>query len=246
MAGVRVVALYDIHANLPALRAVLPEAIAAEPDVVVIGGDVLPGPQPAETLAALLALDMPLRWVRGNGDRETVDAFDGRDIREGPVADGTRWTARQLSREHRDLLAGFEETVTLDDVLFCHGSPRSDEEIITRVTPEGRLRDVLDGVDARLVVCGHTHQQFDRRVGARRVVNAGSVGMPYEGEAAAFWLLLDGEVHLRRTAYDIEAAAAEMRATGFPDIDEMMLRESLLEPTDSGEVARYFEDLATR
>jgi diadenosine tetraphosphatase ApaH/serine/threonine PP2A family protein phosphatase len=112
------------------------------------------------------------------------------------------------------------------------------------VTPEARLREVLSGVEAPLVVCGHTHQQFDRRAGERRVVNAGSVGMPYEGEAAAFWLLLNPEVDLRRTAYDIEAAAAEMRATGFPDIDELMLRESLLEPTDPDRVARYFEDLA--
>ena len=93
------------------------------------------------------------------------------------------------------------------------------------------------------MVCGHTHHQFDRAVLGKRLLNAGSVGMPYEDEPAAYWLLLeDGEPRLRRTAYDIAAAAERLRASGFPDVEELMLRESLLEPVGSAFIARHFED----
>ncbi|MDX6701245.1 MAG: hypothetical protein QOF26_1471, partial [Baekduia sp.] len=129
-------------------------------------------------------------------------------------------------------------------VLFCHGSPRSDEEIITGLTGADRLAPMLAGVAETTIVGGHTHRQFDRQIAGRRVINAGSVGMPYEGDAAAFWALLGPAVELRRTAYDVEAAARIMRATGLPDVDELMLRESLLEPTDPDEVAAYFEGRA--
>ena len=115
-------------------------------------------------------------------------------------------------------------------MLFCHGSPRSDEEIITAVSPEERLAPMLEGVAEDTVVCGHTHHQFDRAVLGKRLLNAGSVGMPYEDEPAAYWLLLGRRAELRRTAYDIAAAAERLRASGFPDVDELMLRESLLEP----------------
>jgi hypothetical protein len=137
--------------------------------------------------------------------------------------------------------------VSLDGILFCHGSPRSDEEIITALSPEARLAPMLDGVAEAVVVCGHTHHQFDRAVLGRRLVNAGSVGMPYEDEAAAYWLLLDdGEPSLQRTDYDIGAAVERLRATGFPDIDELMLRESLLEPVGSAFVAQHFEERRPR
>jgi diadenosine tetraphosphatase ApaH/serine/threonine PP2A family protein phosphatase len=90
-------------------------------------------------------------------------------------------------------------------------------------------------------VCGHTHQQFDLRVGEQRVLNAGSVGMPYEGTAAAFWLLLGPDVELRRTDYDVPAAVEAMRATGMPDVDKLLLQESLIEPVDPDWVTRHFE-----
>ena len=133
--------------------------------------------------------------------------------------------------------------MSLDGILFCHGSPRSDEEIITAITPESRLAPMFEGVEEGTIVGGHTHHQYDRAVLGKRLLNAGSVGMPYEDEPAAYWLLLeDGEPSLRRTDYDIAAAVERLRATGFPDIDEIMLRESLLEPVGSAYVARHFED----
>ena len=129
--------------------------------------------------------------------------------------------------------------------LFCHGSPRSDTEIITALSPDEQLAPMLDGVAEDVVVCGHTHHQFDRRVHGRRILNAGSVGMPYEDEPAAYWLWLGPGAELRRTDYDIAAAAERMRAAGLPGLDELMLRESLLEPVGAAFVAREFEARAT-
>ena len=108
--------------------------------------------------------------------------------------------------------------VVVDGIRFCHGAPGSDTEPITRLTPEGRLRSLLASVDERVVVCGHTHVQFDRTVDGIRVLNAGSVGAPYEAEPAAYWLELDPEPRFRRTGYDVEAAVARIRASGYPNM----------------------------
>jgi putative phosphoesterase len=241
---VRVAALYDIHGNLPALEAVLAEVEAAAPDVVVIGGDVVAGPLPSETLERLVTLGDRVRWVMGNADRMVIEAFDrgGRpaDL-DDPIDRLDAWVARQLTREQRDRLAAFEPLVHVDGTLFCHGSPRSDEEIITMVSADERLVPMLEGVSEDVVVCGHTHHQFDRRVGGTRVINAGSVGRPYEDEPAAYWLWLGADVELRRTDYDIDAAVQRLRASGLPEVDELVLRESLLEPIGAAAAARELE-----
>jgi predicted phosphodiesterase len=244
----RIAALYDIHGNLPALEAVLSEVDRAGVDGLVIGGDVAAGPLPHETVEALMALPRA-RFVRGNADREIVEAFDaGRDRIEDehdPAARAAVFAAARLSQSHRDFLAEFEQAVELEldglgPAIFCHGSPRSDTEIVTTVTPEARLAEVLRAVAQPLVVCGHTHRQFDRRVDGHRVLNAGSVGMPYEGRAGAYWALLGPEVELRRTDYDLAHALATLRGGGFPDFDEMV-KESLVEPADPDWVADFFE-----
>jgi predicted phosphodiesterase len=246
-----VAALYDVHGNLPALEAVLADPAFARAEAVVVGGDVASGPMPAEVLDRLAALDLPVRWVRGNADREVVDFFDRGDTDasvhppDDPAARSDAFTAGRIEHAHRDLLAGFEEVVRLDGALYCHGSPRSDDEIITAITPAERLEPMLEGVDEALVVCGHTHHQFDLRAGARRVVNAGSVGLPYEGQPGAFWLLVaDGEPEPHRTDYDVGAAIAAMNATGYPDFEEL-IRESLVEPVTAEAVAHHFEKAAT-
>jgi predicted phosphodiesterase len=246
-ASMIVAALDDIHGNLPALEAVLADPAFAQVEAVVVGGDVVPGPMPAEVLDRLAGLGLPVRWVRGNGDREAVEAFDRGDDDpsayppDAHAARGAAHTARCITRAHRDLLAGFEDVVRLDGVLHCHGSPRSDVEMITEITPAARLGPMLEGVEEAVVVCGHTHHQFELQSGRRRVVNAGSIGMPYQGDAAAFWLLVrDGEPDMRRTGYDIDAAVAAMRATTYPDTDDL-IGDSLLEPIPSERVARMFE-----
>jgi len=191
---VRVAALYDIHGNLPALDAVLAEVDA---DVILVGGDFVAGPWPAETYERLTSLEGDVRFIRGNADREVVEEEPGRAPPE--LMDFVRG---RLSDDAFSFLRSLPLTETIDRVLFCHATPRDDKEIFTRVSPEESWREALDGVDADIVVCGHTHIQFDRPIGDIRVVNAGSVGMPYEREAGAYWALLDGnDVELRRTEY---------------------------------------------
>jgi putative phosphoesterase len=240
--GSRVAAIYDVHGNLPALEAVLADLESLKPDLIVVGGDVVAGPMPAEVLDRLAALGKNICFVRGNADREVVAVYDdGRYAEATDAADPAERTAAfaasKIDRAHRDLLASFAERIVVEgegigQVLFCHGSPRSDEEIVTAATTEGRLREILAGVDQDLVVCGHTHAQFDRRVGGKRVINAGSVGMPYQGKpVGAFWLLLGaGGVSLQRTDYDLDRAVERIRATGYPNAED--LAQILLKPPD--------------
>jgi putative phosphoesterase len=244
-----VAALYDVHGNLPALDAVLADPAFAPADAVVVGGDVVAGPMPAEVLDRLAGLERPVRWVRGNADRLVVDHVDRGDVDPAAHNDAPgradAFAAGRLGAAQRDLLASFEPTVSLGGCLFCHGSPRDDDEVITAFSPDARVAPMLADVREPLVVCGHTHRQLDRRVGGRRLVNAGSVGMPYEGRPGAFWLLLeDGEPRPQRTEYDVAAAAAAIGATGFPLADDL-LNESLLQPADPDAVARFFEARAT-
>jgi putative phosphoesterase len=225
---VRVAALSDVHGNLPALEAVLADLEREHVDEIVCGGDTCAGPMPREALELLQARGA--RFVRGNADR---------------LLDG--WPADRLPEAQRAWLRELPLSLSLEvdglgAVLFCHATPRSDEEIVTRLTPEEAVAAALDGVEERVVVCGHVHEQYDRRVGHHRIVNAGSVGLPYEGRAAAFWMLLGPDVEHRATEYDLAAALDAMRATGYPDLDEH-LRESLLEPADPDEISRYFESL---
>src|SRR5919202_443259 len=246
----RVAAVYDIHGNLPALEAVLSDLKRVEPDLVVVGGDVASGPMPTEVLDRLMALKERVRFVRGNADREVLAAYrGGRSAIEAYISDPalrmSGWAAARLEERHYDLLASFSERLIVEtegigEVLFCHATPRSDEEILTTATPDDRLREILSEVDQHLVVCGHVHTQFDRRVGGKRVINAGSVGMPYQGEpVGAFWLLLDFEVKFRRSSYNLRRAVEEFRAIGYPAADDMA--ESLLEPPDPKWVADFFE-----
>jgi putative phosphoesterase len=242
----RIAALHDVHGNLPALDAVLAAVDAEEVDAIVVGGDVVPGPMPVEALDRLLALGPRARFLRGNTDRLVVDAFDGRPLpaRLPPaVQEQIAWSAAQLDRSHRDFLAALPETLALrvrglGEVLVCHATPRSDEELLTRLTPVERVRPMLDGVSERLVVCGHTHMQYDRTVDGIRVVNAGSVGMPF-GPPGAYWLLLGPDVRLMRTGYDLEAAADRVRRTAYPQADAFAERNVLGPPTEEDMLAAF-------
>jgi predicted phosphodiesterase len=234
----RIAALYDIHANLPALEAVIDEVRRERVDRIIIGGDVLPGPMPAETLSCLLALDIPVSYIIGNGDREVLAFKAGIDSGVVPpyFQEAMRWNAQELTPAHERLIASWPATLRLrvpdvGDVFFCHATPRNDTEIFTRLTPADRLAPLFDPVAAPLVVCGHTHMQFDRMVGATRVVNAGSAGMPFQ-EPGAYWLLIGPEVELRRTSYDLSKAAARIRATRYPQAEEFAERNVLNAPSE--------------
>ena len=217
----RVAALYDIHGNLPALEAVLQEVRQAAVDTIVVGGDVVIGPMPRETVTCLLELNLPVQFIYGNAEVAVLDQMAGKNPAAVPeqYLPIVRWTAQELRPEDQRLLASWPKTIRLDiqgigDVLFCHGTPRDDNEIFTRLTPEERLLPVFQGL--HVVVCGHTHMQFDRMIGMTRVVNAGSVGAPF-GEPGADWLLLGPEVEFRHTMYDLREAAERIRATNYPE-----------------------------
>jgi predicted phosphodiesterase len=238
----QVAAIYDIHGNLPALEVVLTEIRRAAVDRIVVGGDVLPGPMPRETLDCLLGVDdLPVQFLRGNGDRAVLEEMAGAEASgvPEPFREVVRWSARQLQPEHERQLAAWPRTLQLEipglgQVLFCHATPRSDTEIFTRLTPESRLLPVFAGLDTAVVVCGHTHMQFDRGIGSLRVVNAGSVGMPY-GEPGAYWLLLGPDVRLQHTPYDLAAAAERIRATSYPQAREFAAQD-VLQPRSEKEV----------
>jgi putative phosphoesterase len=241
----RVAALYDIHGNLPALEAVLADARAARVEFIVIGGDVVPGPMPRETLELLLSLDIPAWYIRGNGEAAVLEEMAGREATAVPerFRANVRWVAAQLETRHQRAMSAWPATLRIEiaglgAVLFCHATPRSDSEIFTRVTDESRVRPAFDGVDADIVVCGHTHMQFDRRVGGARVLNAGSVGMPF-GEPGAYWLQLGPAVTLRRTSYDLDDAAARVRAGAYPEAYEFA-EGNILHPPSEREVMERF------
>jgi putative phosphoesterase len=241
----RVAVLCDIHGNLPALEAVLQDVRRAGPDRVVIGGDVLPGPMPRECLDALLGLDIPVQFIHGNGDRESLAHLSGREMTtvpepfRGPVI----WAAEQLGQKYRPILASWPLSLRVDVpplgvVFFCHSTPRNDVEIFTRLTPEEVLKPLFEGLGAQVVVCGHTHMQFDRMVGSVRVVNAGSVGMPF-GEPRADWLMLGPDVELLHTNYDLAAAAERIRATQYPEANEFAANYVLKPPTEADMLERF-------
>lgn len=231
-----VAALYDIHGNLPALDAVLADLARLDVSAIVVGGDVMPGPMPAECLARLRGLSVPTHYVRGNGDRECVwhRAGAGTESLPAGVREQLRWCGAQLSDEESAFVAKWPTTVRLTippigDVVFCHATPRNDLDIFVAETPEAPLRPLFDDARAPVVICGHTHMPFDRTIGATRVVNAGSVGMPF-GTPGAHWLLLDRDIEFRLTSYDVLGAAESMRATRYPPRDEFVERNVLHTP----------------
>ncbi len=235
----RVAVLDDIHGNLPALEAVLEEVARARVDRIVVGGDVLPGPMPLETIARLRDLAVPVDFIYGNCEVAVLEMAAGKI--PAAVAEQYRplmaWTAQELRGEHERFVASWPKTCRIEipglgGGLFCHGTPRDEDEGFTRLTPEELLRPVFQDARASLVVCGHTHMQFDRTIGGVRVVNAGSVGMPFQ-DPGAYWLLLGPDVELRRTPYDLDAAAARIRATAYPDAENFAANYVLKPPSEA-------------
>ena len=237
--------LADVHGNAVALAAVLEELEREQPDAVVHCGDLTWGPLPTETMELLEGRDV--MFVRGNADRVVAEL--GRRLTD-PAAEATareRWMVERHHPRMRETLGGFPATVELGveglgNVLFCHGSPRSDEELVTVETPESRLADAIAGVAADVVVTAHTHVRYERRALGRTFLNPGSVGMPYEGEPGAYWALLGPGIEHRRTPYDIDEAEQRYRASGDPMAGEMI--DIMRRPPTPAEVIAHAESLA--
>lgn len=219
----RIAALYDIHGNAPALAAVLNELRAEHVDLVVVGGDVFPGPLAVDCLELLEAFPVPKRWIAGNGDRDTAAASRGEALARVPEAfhSALRWCAEDAGAERMSVVAEWPDThreavASVGTVLFCHATPHDDHTIFTELTPDALIGPLFEGLEAEVVVCGHTHMQFDRTVREVRVLNAGSVGMPF-GASGAFWLVISPTgVVFRRTEYDLAAAARSLGASRYP------------------------------
>jgi diadenosine tetraphosphatase ApaH/serine/threonine PP2A family protein phosphatase len=200
---------------------------------------------PRETIACLQGLDMPVHFIRGNGEVAVLAEMAGADAGALPeqAREAVRWTARQLGPEQERWLAAWPMTLRLEvdglgGVLFCHATPRDENECFTRLTPDKRLLPIFQGLDVPLVVCGHTHMQFDRTIGRVRVVNAGSVGMAF-GEPGAYWLLLGPAVELRHTPYDLAAAAERIRGSSYPEAAEFAARHVLQPPSEEQMLAAF-------
>lgn len=245
-AAERVVVISDVHANAPALEAVLRDAAAAEPALYVFGGDLTWGPLPEETIALVDAVRETALFVRGNAERALLEAEA--KLRTGSddgVRPRARWLVEHHGAEGLAFVRSFQEAVVVEvdglgAVRFCHGSPRSDEEVVTDATPEERMRALLAGVEEKVLVTAHTHLRFDRHVAGVRSVNAGSVGMPYEGTTGiAYWAVLGPDVQLMATAYDVEETLRRYRSTDDPSAEEMV--EVLLHPMTREELVAYAE-----
>ena len=246
-----VAALYDIHGNLPALEAVLHELSQIAVDRIVIGGDVVFGPMTRDALQCLLDLDIPVDFIYGNAEVSVRTEMAGAEPKHPwpqALREVLRWEAEQL-REYESVLAAWPKTFQQDipglgDVLFCHATPRDEEEVFVTSTPEDVLAPIFEPVDAAVVVCGHTHMQFDRQIGHVRVVNAGSVGMPV-GAPGVYWLLLGPDVRLRHTAYDLTKAADRIRGTAYPQAHEFAAN-SVIEPPSEATMLEMLTKVALK
>lgn len=242
----RVAVVSDVHANLPALAAVLADLRSGPPvDLIVSCGDLTWGAQPDETLSLLREFGERLVCIRGNSERAVAE-----------IRAGTRPAARPreawVPAQHGAASAEFAATVPfsavvdvvgLGPVRFCHGSPRSDTELVTGATPPERVAELASGIEERVLVTGHTHLQFDRRVAGLRSVNPGSVGLPFhEGEpGTAYWVLLGPDVELRSTRYDVGPAAEAGMRLGDPGAEQ--ISQLLLSPPSPAQIMDEAERL---
>ncbi len=230
----QVAVIADVHGNAPALAAVLGEIERERPDLIVSCGDLTWGPLPAETYE--LARGLNARFVRGNADRAVLEGVS--------ETEREQWMQTHHTDEMREFLGAFDENVVVEvdglgPVRFCHGSPRSDEECVTPETPEERVREFSAEVDERVIVSAHVHIQFDREAAGIRSVNAGSVGLPYEGKPGAYWALFGPDVELRRTEYDVDGTVERFRASGQPNVEQIV--EMMLTPPEPREVIDHAE-----
>jgi predicted phosphodiesterase len=241
----RVAVISDVHANVPALEAVLAEIALARVDLVVSCGDLTWGAEPDRTVELIAALGARAVCVRGNGDRAVIELAQGTRTTGRPRE---AWMATQHSAASVEFVAAFPFSVTvridgLGAVRFCHGSPRSDTEVVTPQTPEQRFAELASGLDERVLVTGHTHLQFDRQVAGRRSVNPGSVGLPFHNEApgTAYWALLAEDVELRQTSYDVSGAVQAGPLLGDPAAET--IERLLTAPPSPREIIEEAESL---
>lgn len=241
----RVATICDIHGNFPALKSVYEDIRKYKVDLIIVGGDIVPGPQPHETINFLLHSDIPVKFIQGNGDREVVNSKYGQETKtlSEQALESIRWNASQLNDKEINFLQSFPKTFEIESkelgkIFFCHATPRNDTDIFTKNTPEKSLLSIFNSVNADVIICGHTHMQFDRKVGAMRVINAGSVGMPF-GKPGAYWLLINSVIEFRYTEYDLINAAYEIKRTQYPQAIDFTENYILHPPSEEKMLAAF-------
>lgn len=232
----KLAALYDVHGNLPALEAVLAEIKKHEFDQIIVGGDLVLGPMSAECVDLMLSVDIPVHFIRGNCESAILNCKSGQEMKlPVDVIEDVNWTYNQLQPNHIDLIRSWPLTkklnTTLGSILFCHATPWSEYENFTKHTSSRKIESKFSDIDSEIVVCGHTHMQFDIAIGSKRVVNAGSVGMPF-GSRGAYWLSIDEGINMKRTQYDYTYAADRITATNYPHAKEFAKNSILLPPSE--------------
>lgn len=232
----KIAALYDIHGNYHALKAVLEEIEQENVDTVVIGGDLAWGPQPKETLDLLMKYKNEFLFVQGNADREVVGQHGKEEGCSEFVAILNEWCFNQLTYEQTEFMGNlpFSQKLnlgTLGNALFVHGSPNSDEEAIRFNTPEDEVYKMINGVEESIIICGHTHIQFDRSIRNKRVVNAGSVGLQSKADGAC-WLLIDETPILKVTKYDKKKATFDISNGECPYKEDFI--DHIVNPPNEG------------
>ena len=230
---VRIAVLSDIHGNLPALQEVRKAVDSARPDYVAICGDLaMNGPDPVGTVDLVRELDRAGAFVIcGNTDLAVTDgdftaAFPW--FTEGaPEAFkvAAEWARDELGDERVDYLRHlpWERRLRVDDTLivFCHASPGSLTDGLGADLDPVVTIDRVSKTDASVIVCGHTHLPEVREIGWRTLVNDGSAGYVFDGDPTASWALIEineGKVtaEIKRTNYDVMAAANAVSARGLP------------------------------
>lgn len=235
----RIAAIYDIHGNLSALQAVVTEITKANIDLIIVGGDVIAGPKPVETLELLekTSKEISMQFIHGNAESELLRYIDGKDI-NGLTKNAeaiTHWLAKELNYKQIEFISTWAKTqqLKLDDgkeILFCHATPANDIDIFTELTLESELMPIFKNLTASIVICGHTHMQFERKVANIRVVNAGSVGMPF-GHTGANWLIIDNDVSFMHSNYNLKEAAISIRRTSYPQANQFANNSVLNSPS---------------
>src|SRR4249919_85575 len=227
----RIAILGDIHGNVAALDAALTAIERARPDLIAITGDlVMNGPRPSDVLARVRALDAAGAYVvQGNTDIAVADfdfsaAFPWLDEVPAAHREVAEWTHDQLSDDELAYLRRLpsERRIRVSEllVLVCHGSPGSQTDgLPVELDPSVTIQRITR-TDARAIACGHTHVAEVRDFGRRLIVNPGSCGYAFDGDAGAAWAMLtiDDDVlaaELMRTAYDPVLTADEISARGL-------------------------------
>ncbi|CAG9000270.1 MAG: hypothetical protein CENE_02264 [Candidatus Celerinatantimonas neptuna] len=247
----RIASIYDIHANPFALDAVIQDIKTHHVDLIVVGGDVIAGPLPGKTLAQLQQLAVPAQFILGNAENECLRYLSGKPIGELSSHSElvTRWVAAQLSDADQQwirqwLTTWSIQTDPLGTLLFCHATPKSDTEIVTRLTCDEKIAAQLVEPPASVIICGHTHMPFERTVCTTRWINSGSVGMPF-GKAGADWLLIDNGIHFMHTDYDTNHAALAMQHTDYPDI-QAFIEHNILSVPSENEALQFLEKISAK